>query len=84
MSLVDRFLKSSAIVTLETPEKRQTKAVASFEASCKALRDATKPLEQIAPADHLWSDWWQKAESVRNEGLDPLDYANSRRGVTRR
>ena len=82
MSLVDRFLKSSATVTpLETPEQRQAKAVASFEASCKALRDATKPLEQIAPADHLWSDWWQKAEEVRKAGLDPLDYANSRRGV---
>lgn len=81
MSLVDRFLKSSANTPLETPEERQAKAIASFEASCKALRDATKPAEQISPADHLWSDWWQKAEQVREAGLDPLNYANSRRGV---
>ena len=82
MSLLDRFLKSSTpIAPLETLEELQTRAVADFEASCKRLRDATKPLEQISPAEHLWSDWWQKAESVRNEGLDPLQYANSRRGV---
>jgi len=74
MSLLSRLL----------PTNDQVQAVADFEASCKALRDATRPLDQVSPAEHLWLNWWQNAEKVRETGLDPLDYANSRRGVTRR
>ncbi len=73
MSLIDHLLKSSKVTPLVTPEDKQIKAVADFEASCKRLRDATKPAQQISPAEHLWSDWWEKSERVRNEGLDPLD-----------
>lgn len=82
MSLLDRFLKSSApIAPLRTLEEIQAEAVASFEASCKALRDATKPHDTVAPAQPLWSDWWEKAEKVREAGLDPLDFANAKRGA---
>lgn len=81
MSLLDRFLDRQPRVTqMETAEQRQVRAVADFEKSCERLRGATKPIGQFAPQDQLWQEWQANADRLRELGIDPILYANARRG----
>lgn len=62
------------------PTPAQVQAVAEFESYCRAIRDATiVHTEQTAP-DWKWQLWYESSERVRESGLDPLNYANAKRG----
>lgn len=62
------------------PTAEQVQAVAEFESYCRALRDATIVHTKETAPDWKWKLWYESAERVRESGIDPLDYANARRG----
>lgn len=64
-----------------TVTQNQADAVYAFEQACKAMRDATVVHTSQTAPDWKWKLWFEAAEGVREVGLDPLDYANVKRGV---